>query len=132
MVVIFGWWFYTYWDWQNDVYQVSGNRLIDLKRRPLYLEELRREITLDRIENIGLRIPSLTAQIFNYGTVIIETAGETGAFEFESVHDPRGVQEEIFRRRERHTQQRRNEELMRRRAELGEWFEVYDELRNEE
>ncbi len=127
-----GWWFYRYWDWQNDIYQISGDRLIDLKRRPFWLEEFRRETTLDRIENIGLSVPGAIAQLLNYGTVVIETAGETGAFQFEYVHDPRGVQAEIFRRRERYQQQRRHEEMLRRRAELGDWFEVYDELRQEE
>jgi uncharacterized membrane protein YdbT with pleckstrin-like domain len=131
LLCISGWWFYRYWDWQNDIYQISGNRLVDLKRRPLWLEELRRETTLERIQNIGLSIPGAIAQLFNYGTVIIETAGETGAFVFENVHDPRGVQEEIFRRRERYTQQQRQEETLKRHAELGDWFEVYDELRQE-
>lgn len=129
LAFILGWWFYRYWDWQNDIYQISGNRLIDLKKQPLWLEEIRRETTLDRIENIGLSLPGILAQLFNFGTVVIETAGETGAFEFEYVHDPRGVQQEIFRRRERFQQQQRHAEMMRRRSELGEWFEVYDELR---
>ena len=128
---IFGWWFYRYWDWQNDIYQISGNRLIDLKKRPLWLEELRRETTLDRIQNVGLSMPGILAQLLNFGSLIIETAGETGAFEFENVHDPRAVQAEIFSRRERVVHQQRQEESVSRRAELGDWFEVYDELKQE-
>lgn len=128
---IFGWWFYRYWDWQNDIYQISGNRLIDLKKRPLWLEELRRETTLDRIQNVGLSMPGILAQLLNFGNLIIETAGETGAFEFENVHDPRAVQAEIFSRRERVAHQQRQEESVSRRAELGDWFEVYDELKQE-
>ena len=124
-----GWWFYVYWDWQNDIYQVSGNRLIDLKKRPLFLEESRRETTLNRIENIGLSIPGVLAQLFNYGTVIIETAGETGAFEFEYVHDPRSVQDEIFNLRERYGQRLRQAEIETRHAEFAEWFEIYEELK---
>lgn len=124
-----GWWFYVYWDWQNDIYRVTGNRLIDLKKRPLFLAEARRETTLDRIENIGLSIPGVLAQILNYGTVVIETAGETGAFTFEYVHDPRSVQAEIFSLRERYSQRQQQAEIERRHAEFAEWFEIYEELK---
>jgi hypothetical protein len=129
LMLVFGWWFYLYWDWQNDIYQISGNRLIDLKKRPLFLEELRRETTLDRVENIGLSVPGPIAQLLNYGTVIIETAGETGAFMFEHVHDPRAVQAEVFSRRERYTREQREAERLQRFAEMGEWFEIYEELK---
>jgi uncharacterized membrane protein YdbT with pleckstrin-like domain len=129
---IFVWWFYLYWDWQNDIYQISGNRLIDLKKRPLFLEELRRETTLDRVQNIALSIPGPIAQLLNYGTVVIETAGETGAFRFEYVHNPRGVQEEIFNRRERLGRQQREAEMLRRHAEMAEWFEIYEELKQKQ
>lgn len=132
LVVIFGWWFYLYWDWQNDIYQVSGNRLIDLKKRPLFLEEMRRETTLDRVQNIGLSVPGPIAQVLNYGTVIIETAGETGAFRFEHVHDPRGVQSEIFSRWESYTRSQRDAERNRRYEEMGEWFEIYEELKQKQ
>jgi uncharacterized membrane protein YdbT with pleckstrin-like domain len=131
-LVVFGWWFYVYWDWQNDIYQISGNRLIDLKKRPLFLAEDRRETTLDRVENVGVSIPGPIAQILNYGTVLIETAGETGAFKFEYVHNPRGVQEEIFDRRERLARQRQEGEMHRRHGEMAEWFEIYEELKQEQ
>jgi uncharacterized membrane protein YdbT with pleckstrin-like domain len=129
LVFIFGWWFYRYWDWQNDIYQISGNRLLDLKKRPLFLAELRRETTLDKIQNANLSIPGPTARILNYGTVVIETAGEVGAFLFEYVHDPRRVQEEIFNRMERFKRQQQEAEMLRRHGEMAEWFEIYDELR---
>jgi uncharacterized membrane protein YdbT with pleckstrin-like domain len=132
LLPIFGWWFYAYWDWQNDIYQISGDRLIDLKRRPLFLKESRRETTLDRVQNVSLSIPGPTAQLLNHGTVIIETAGEIGAFEFEYVHDPRHVQEEIFNRLEKLKQQRREAELRGRHAEMAEFFAVYEELKREQ
>jgi uncharacterized membrane protein YdbT with pleckstrin-like domain len=129
LLPVFGWWFYVYWDWQNDIYQISGNRLLDLKKRPLFLEEMRRETTLDRVQNISLSIPSPVAQLLNYGTVVIETAGESGAFRFESVHDPRRVQEEIFRRLDEYKRTQRTRQQHDRQAELAEWFDVYHKLR---
>lgn len=124
---IFGWWFYLYWDWQNDIYQISGNRLVDLKKRPLFLEEQRREASLDRVQNVDLSIPGPIAQLLNYGTVTIETAGEVGAFEFEFVHNPRGVHEEIFARLNEFTERQREERREDLRSEIARWFKVYEE-----
>jgi uncharacterized membrane protein YdbT with pleckstrin-like domain len=132
LLPIFAWWFYLYWDWQNDIYQISGNRLIDLKRRPFFLEEIYRETTLERVQNISLSIPGPIAQLLNYGTVVIETAGEAGSFDFRYVHDPRRVQEEIFDRLENFKQEQREAQLRDRTAEMAEWFEVYHELRKEQ
>ena len=129
LVPIFGWWFYVYWDWQNDIYQISGDRLVDLKKRPLFLEESRRETTLERVQNVSLSIPSPIAQLLNYGTVVIETAGEIGAFEFEFVHNPRGVQEEIFKRLRAFKRKQQEEQHQQRAKELGTWFKAYDELK---
>jgi uncharacterized membrane protein YdbT with pleckstrin-like domain len=129
LLVIFGWWFYLYWDWQNDIYEIRDNRLIDLKRRPLFLQELRRETTLDKIQNISLSVPGPVAQLLRYGTVVIETAGELGAFTFEFVHDPRGVQAEIFDRWEEVNRKQREGEMLKRHSEMAEWFEIYEELK---
>jgi len=129
MMIDFGWWFYVYWDWQNDIYQISGNRLIDLKRRPLFLEEIRRETTLDNVQNISLSIPGPIAQVLDYGTVIIETAGERGAFRFENVHNPRGVQQEIFHRREKLNQERRERTEQEQRARFLMWFDEYEKAK---
>jgi len=124
-----GWWSYLYWDWQNDIYQISGHRLIDLKKRPLFMEEIRRETTLDRVQNISLSIPGPIAQLLNYGTVVIETAGETGAFEFDYVHDPRRVQTEIFNRLEQFKRDQVERDRQRRLDEMAEWFEIYDGMK---
>ncbi len=132
MLIDFGWWFYLYWDWQNDIYQVSDNRLIDLKRRPLFLEEIRRETTLDNVQNISLSIPGPIAQLLNFGTVIIETAGERGAFRFEHVHNPRGVQQEIFRRREKLNRARQERMEQEQRARMLMWFEEYEQVKQQQ
>jgi membrane protein YdbS with pleckstrin-like domain len=132
LILLFGWWFYRYWDWQNDIYQISGNRLVDLKKRPLFLAEMRRETTLDRVQNISLSIPGPIAQLLNYGTVVIETAGETGAFFFAEVHDPRSVQSEIFSRRERVTREQEEAERLGRQKEWADWFEIYEELKHQQ
>jgi hypothetical protein len=123
------WWLWMFDDWQNDVYQVTATRIIDVERRPLYLREQRREASLGMIQNVSLEIPGVLGNLLDYGSVTIETAG-AGAFTFDYVKDPRGVQAEIFRRVEAFQAQKRKEEADRRRTELMDWFSVYDQVRS--
>jgi hypothetical protein len=123
------WWLWIFDDWQNDIYQVTATRIIDVERLPLYLREQRREASLGVIQNVSLEIPGVLGNLLNYGSVTIETAG-AGAFTFDYVKDPRGVQDEIFRRVEAFQAQKRKEEADRRRTELMEWFSVYDQVRS--
>jgi uncharacterized membrane protein YdbT with pleckstrin-like domain len=129
MVVLFPWWLWIFDDWQNDIYQVTATRIIDVERLPLFFREERREASLGMIQNINLEIPGILGQLLNYGSVNIETAG-AGAFTFDYVADPRAVQSEIFRRVEAFRSQQRQAEAGRRRTELLDWFSVYDQVRN--
>lgn len=128
MVFLFPWWLWRFEDWQNDIYQVTSTRIIDVERLPFFLRETRREASLSRIQNITLEIPGILGKLLNYGSVKIETAGGE-AFTFAYVKDPRGVQTEIFRRIEAFQRRQRQEEAERRQTELLDWFSVYDSLR---
>lgn len=129
LVFLFPWWLWQFDDWQNDTYQVTATRIIDVERLPLYLREDRREASLGVIQNINLEIPGFLARLLNYGSVTVETAG-VGAFTFDRVKDPRGVQTEIFHRVEAFQSRQRQEEVERRQAELLDWFSVYDQVRH--
>jgi hypothetical protein len=128
MVILFPWWLWIFEDWQNDIYQVTATRIIDVDRLPLYLREQRREASLGMIQNVSLEITGIVGNLLNYGSVKIETAG-AGAFTFDHVRDPRAVQSEIFRRVEAFRSQQRQEEAERHRTELLDWFTVYDRVR---
>jgi len=130
IVFLFPWWLWKFDDWQNDIYQVTATRIIDVERLPFYLREERREASLGVIQNISLEIPGILGRLLHYGSVTIETAG-AGAFTFAYVKDPRGMQAEIFRRVEAFQRRQRQEEAERRRAELLDWFTVYDQIRNQ-
>jgi uncharacterized membrane protein YdbT with pleckstrin-like domain len=128
LVFLLPWWLWKFDDWQNDIYQVTASRIIDVERSPLFLREERREASLGRIQNIGLEIPGFLGRVLNYGSVTIETAG-AGAFTFDFVKDPRAVQDEIFRRMETFHRQQAKEDAEHRRNELLDWFAVYDQIR---
>jgi hypothetical protein len=122
---LFLWFLWRWEDWSNDVYMLTSNRIIDIKRTPWFMRESRREGELDKIENINYDIPGIIAHVFNFGTVVIETAGRAGNFVFEWVFDPAGVQADIFRRMGELEENKKQSERQKREQELQEWFSVY-------
>jgi hypothetical protein len=104
---------------------------VDIERRPLFVSEERREASLGVIQNVNLEIPGFLAAAFDYGDVVIQTAG-AGNFTFNKVPNPHDVQNEIFRRIEAFREAQRQRERRRRQAELAEWFSVYDDLHDAE
>ncbi len=122
------WLWWEYEDWRNDVYIVTNERIIDVRKKPLFFAEERREASLDNVQNVDVIIPSPLAYLFGYGSVIIQTAAETGRFEFAFVGNPREVQAEINRRAEALRAARAERERIQRQNELAMWFDVYHRL----
>ncbi|MGD8998408.1 MAG: cyclic nucleotide-binding domain-containing protein [Anaerolineae bacterium] len=124
-------WLWVFEDWQNDVYQVTSSRIIDVEQLPFALREERREASLGQIQNVNLIVPGVVGRLLGYGSVTIETAG-AGAFTFDNVKNPRAVQAEIFRRMETFERRQREKEAKRRQDELLDWFSIYDQMRHPE
>ncbi|MBN2006911.1 MAG: cyclic nucleotide-binding domain-containing protein [Anaerolineae bacterium] len=118
-------------DWRNDYFQLTPARLILVNRKPLLMQESRREAPLDRIQNISFDIPGILGRLFRYGHVTLETAGTMGKFELRYLRDPQLVQSEISKRQRDYNQQQKKAEVERRREELLSWFSMYDNLRDE-
>ena len=131
LIVLVPWWLWVFEDWQNDIYQVTSARIIDVEQLPFALRAERREAGLGQIQNVNLRVPSVVGRLLSYGSVTIETAG-AGAFTFDFVKNPQAVQAEIFRRMETFTRREREKEAERRQDELLDWFSVYDQMRHPE
>jgi len=131
LMFLIPWWLWIFEDWQNDIYQVTSSRIIDIEQLPFGLREERREAGLGMIQNVSLTVPGIVGRIFGYGSVTIETAG-AGAFTFDYVRSPEAVQTEIFRRIEEFEARERQKKAQQRRDELLEWFTVYDQMRHPE
>jgi CRP-like cAMP-binding protein len=119
---------YHYEDWRNDIYQLTDDRVLDIEQSPFRLKERSLETTLDRVQNVSYKKPHLLANLFNYGDLIIETAGGQGQLLFKSVLNPQWATQEIFRRREAHRERRQHEQSLRSRAEFLDWLLEYHRL----
>ena len=118
-------------DWRNDYFQLTPNRMILVQRKPLLLQESRREAPLDRIQNISFEVPGVLGRFFKYGHVTLETAGTMGKFEMKWLRYPQQVQAEISKRQREYSQQQKEAAAQRRREEMLSWFATYDTLHKE-
>ncbi|MCL5952344.1 MAG: cyclic nucleotide-binding domain-containing protein [Chloroflexi bacterium] len=125
LIVFWAW--YRYEDWSNDVYRVTADRVVDVERSPFGLRERSIETTLDRVQNISFSKKGILANLFNFGDLIIETAG-AGRLIFYNVVEPREASAEIFHRREAHRHQFRREQAVRERQQFLDWFMEYHRL----
>jgi len=119
------WTVYEYVDWTYNIYQVTPDQIIALHRTPLGRED-RRTASLENVLSLEYDRPGPLARMLNYGTVIA-TVGNV-RFTFDEVHDPVGVQEDIYRRME--SQRARQQEIQRRERgdQIAEWLQAYDEV----
>ncbi len=123
-----GWWVYLFEDWKNDIYQITNDQIIALHKKPLG-EETRNAAPLGNVLNLRYERPGLIGLVLNYGTVVASVAGQD--FRFDGVFDPRGVQNDIYRRMEQITYRKAQTEATKRRDELANWVSVYHAVTKE-
>jgi uncharacterized membrane protein YdbT with pleckstrin-like domain len=82
-------------DWWNDNYIVTDERVLHIER-VYFLYESRNEAHLNRVQDVTVKMPNITANLLYYGDVVIETAGAEGKIIFQAIAKPRKVQRLIF------------------------------------
>ena len=119
-----GWWLYQYSDWQNDVYIITGDQLIDVYRKPLGTED-RRSAPVKNIQTVEFERKGLIRLMFNFGTVKIKIGNEE--LTFDNVYRPSQIQTEIYAcYRASLETAKKNEQ-----QKFMEWFKTYDEIKKE-
>lgn len=127
-----GWAIWITADWRNDTYEISGEHVVDVEKKPLFFAESRRTARLTEIENVEINIPSPVHYILNFGNVRLQTAATEGDFTFDWVPDPRSVAAEVQRRIELSLQREAEMRTRQRARELPDWFEMYSRLGGEQ
>ncbi len=121
----FGWLVWKVEDWRNDTFQLTDRYVIDIDRRPFGFGESRKQAELSNVQNINSDRPNLLATLFNYGNVVIDTAGAQADIVFETVSNPNRVQSDIFRRRDQYRRQQAIKQGDQRRKEYAVLLDVY-------
>ena len=89
------WLLWQAYDWWNDEFILTNQRVIHIERVFIFSEN-RREAQLGRIQNVAVKIPNLLTNLFNVGNLIVETAGFEGRIEFDYIGNPKSIQEKIL------------------------------------
>lgn len=89
-----GYIFENFLNWFFNIYIVTNKRIIDMDFYGLLHRSIS-EAPLSNIEDVTHNISGAAQIIFNYGDVIIQTAGEKREFDFTSVPNPNRVQDII-------------------------------------
>lgn len=122
-------WFWWNWeDWENDRYIVSDQIIERISKKPLWFDEERTTIGLERVQNVTFERPNPLAYFLDYGNVYIQTAAEQGLVPFKYVPAPADVQFEILSRMQNYQRNLERARLEREKEAFLEWLEAYHKL----
>lgn len=88
--------FFSYFiDFYLDILFVTNDRMVDMNQSNLFARTVS-EVDLYRIQDITSEVKGIIQQMFNYGTIIIQTAGTEPKFVIHNVPDPHGLRQKLL------------------------------------
>lgn len=93
-IATFGFILAKFLGWFFNIYIVTNERLVDIDFYYLLYKHFS-QAELTKVQDISYTAGGILSTIFNYGTVLVETAGEMPNLEFEMVPYPQRVVETI-------------------------------------
>jgi hypothetical protein len=115
-------------DWRDDLYVLTSERLIQIRRSP-FIFELRKVVQLRAIQDVVLRLSLPAGQLFSIGTLTIELGGAP-PLELSAVPRPERLQRLIFETMDAAVARDRLREQERLAGTLTEWFKEYHRLQS--
>jgi hypothetical protein len=86
-MVTFAYSFEKFLSWYFNIFLVTTERVVDIDFNNL-LDKKFSEADIDNIQDVTSRVSGVSQTIFNYGTVLIQTAAEVNQIIFEKVSNP--------------------------------------------
>lgn len=82
-------------DYYLDVWAITTERILNVEQQGLFSRTVS-ELDMAKVQDVTSEIKGIIPSIFNYGTVYIQTAGETKRFTFEQVPQPHKVRMSVL------------------------------------
>ena len=120
---------YRYWDWRNDIYQVTLDQIVDIDKKPLGDED-RRSAPLENVLSTEYKRNGLFGLLFNFGTVYIKVGNEE--YTFDDVADPPSVQQDIIQRQIGLKKRKAEKASEAENEKFSEWLKVYHQQNRSE
>src|SRR3989344_3817004 len=94
---LFVWYFlfHALTDFYLDTWIVTDHRILEIHQLGLFKRDIS-ELRLSKIQDVNVKIEGMLPTFFNYGDVIIQTAGVIPEFKFEQVPHPQYVKDKIL------------------------------------
>ena len=126
-------WLWWRWeDWANDRYIVSDQLIERIIKKPLWFDEERTTLSLERVQNVEFSRPNPLAFLLDYGDVNIQTAATDGNVKFGFVPAPDEVQYEIFHRIKDYQENLEKKRQREQENAFADWLEAYHKLTTQE
>jgi len=120
---------YRILDWQNDIYRVTADSLIDSEKKPLG-SEVTKSAPLANVLSLENHRVGLIGLVLNFGVVRINVGDSS--LEFADVYDPALIQQDIFIRMEALKLSAEESKAEDERKRMAEWLKVLEEERGED
>jgi hypothetical protein len=83
---------FAYVKWFYNVNIITDKRVVDIDFYSLFFHKMS-EARLDKIEDITFKQIGVLSNMFDVGTIYIQTAGAKSELEFDGIHKPKEVQD---------------------------------------
>ena len=87
--------FVEYADYYLDTWIVTNERIINIEQKGLF-NRVASELQLNAVQDVTSDVKGLVRTLFDYGDVVIQTAGETKRFHFKGIPNPEEIKERII------------------------------------
>ena len=109
---------------RNDLYIISDDTITLVHKRPFFLQSLRDQILVERVDNVESISRGIFAALMKYGDVRMSLVGADEPKMFHRVSNPQEIQQEISRRQHNKAERRAKYDAMQQRQILGEYLDT--------
>ncbi len=88
--------------WYLNIQIITNIRVVDVDQEGLFFHVVS-ELHIDKIEDVTSQVGGIFGTIFNYGDVLVQTAGTVERFEFPNVPNPAAIEKLILDLYEEHS-----------------------------
>ncbi|MFH0905273.1 MAG: PH domain-containing protein [bacterium] len=85
--------FYAYFSWYRDRFIVTDHRIIEIDQQGFFKRKVS-ELELEKVQNITYTVAGFFPTLFNFGTVVVQSAGNND-LTLDYIADPASRQQEI-------------------------------------
>jgi hypothetical protein len=128
-LVLVGWVLYDYLDWNNDIYRLTPEQIMDIERKPLGREQKKTSSLGAPDFRVEHTRDNLINNLLDFGNVTIKI-GQT-EFLFRGVYNPDRVHQDVTDYREEYERKREKEKEKRDRERIVKWLIAYREQTEE-